>query len=104
MKLYVGNLGNDGKITPRDLRPLFERYGQVSECRCIKNYAFVHMDDGERATEAVSGLNGTKIKGRTIKVEESVSKGPNQGSKGQQRGRSGSKDRKRNRSQSRDQG
>ena len=39
MKLYVGNLGDDGNITSSDLRPLFEQYGQVTECECIKNYA-----------------------------------------------------------------
>merc|ERR1719357_1758061 len=66
----------DGKITSSDLRPLFEQFGTVSECECIKNYAFVHMDDGEKASEAVSGLNGTMIKGRNIKVEKSESKGP----------------------------
>ena len=39
MKLYVGNLGDDGNITSGDLRPLFEQYGTVTECECIKNYA-----------------------------------------------------------------
>ena len=39
MKLYVGNIGDDGKITSADLRPLFEQYGTVTECECIKNYA-----------------------------------------------------------------
>jgi hypothetical protein len=38
-KLYVGNLGDDGVIKSEDLRPLFERFGVVSECECIKNYA-----------------------------------------------------------------
>ena len=39
MKLYVGNLGDGGTITSDDLRPLFEAYGTVTECECIKNYA-----------------------------------------------------------------
>ena len=39
MKLYVGNLGDGGTITSDDIRPLFETYGVVSECECIKNYA-----------------------------------------------------------------
>ena len=39
MKLYVGNLGEGGTITSDDLRPLFETYGTVTECECIKNYA-----------------------------------------------------------------
>ena len=41
MKLYVGNLGEDGIVKSSDLRPLFERFGTVSECECIKNYAYV---------------------------------------------------------------
>ena len=32
--------------------PLLQ-FGTVTECECIKNYAFVHMDDGEKASEAV---------------------------------------------------
>ena len=39
MKLYVGNLGDDGLIAPEDLRPLFERFGVVTECECVKNFA-----------------------------------------------------------------
>ena len=34
-KIFVGNLGGDGKITNEDLRPLFEKYGKVTECECI---------------------------------------------------------------------
>jgi len=76
MKLYVGNLGDDGNITSTDLRPLFETYGTVTECECIKNYAFVHMEEESAATEAVTNLNGHSVKGRPIKVEKSESKGP----------------------------
>jgi len=76
MKLYVGNLGEDGDVKSTDLRPLFERFGVVSECECIKNYAFVHMDDEAHASAAVAELNGTDVKGRHIKVEKSESKGP----------------------------
>ena len=43
MKLYVGNLGEDGIVKSSDLRPLFERFGTVSECECIKNYAYVYI-------------------------------------------------------------
>ena len=76
MKLYIGNLGSDNLISAEDLRPLFEVYGAVSECECVKNYAFVHMDDEDQATNAVDNLNNTQVKGRTIKVEKSASRGP----------------------------
>ncbi len=38
-KLFVGNLEHDGRIRAEDLRPLFEQFGKVTECECIKNYA-----------------------------------------------------------------
>ena len=40
MKLYVGNLGDDGNITSSDLRPLFEQHGTVTECECIKTKTY----------------------------------------------------------------
>ena len=85
MKLFVGlgNLGiprygDDDKITSSDLRPLFEKYGVVTECECIsnKNYAFVHMETDSQGTAAVRNLDGHWIKGRSIKVETGEMKGP----------------------------
>merc|ERR1712001_127708 len=69
-KIFVGNLGNDGKITNDDLRPLFEKYGTVTECECMGKFAFVHMETEAEATEAVKELNGHLIKDRNIKVEK----------------------------------
>merc|ERR1719259_609336 len=34
------------------------------------------MDDGDKAGEAVAALKGTNVKGRTLKVEKSESRGP----------------------------
>ena len=82
MKLFVGlgNLGiprygDDDKITSSDLRPLFEKYGVVTECECIsnKNYAFVHMEEDSQGTAAVRNLDGHWIKGRSIKVHRGKS-------------------------------
>ena len=39
VKIFIGNLSSD--TTGDDLRPLFERYGRVSECDVIRNYGFV---------------------------------------------------------------
>ena len=36
-KIWVGNL--EGKITADDLRPLFEKYGTVTECECMGKFA-----------------------------------------------------------------
>jgi len=38
--------------------------------------SFVHMEDESKARAAVRNLNGTLVKGRSIKVEKSGSKGP----------------------------
>ena len=35
IKIYVGNLGDEQKITNDDLRPLFEKYGTVTECEVM---------------------------------------------------------------------
>ena len=39
VKIFIGNLSSD--TTGDDLRPLFERYGRVSECDVVRNYGFV---------------------------------------------------------------
>ena len=39
VKIFIGNLGSG--TSGEDLRPLFERYGQVTECDVIRNYGFV---------------------------------------------------------------
>ena len=39
VKLYVGNVPNTARAS--DLRALFEKYGMVTECDVIKNYAFI---------------------------------------------------------------
>merc|ERR1712110_281563 len=77
MKLFVGNLGDDGSITSGDLRPLFEQYGTVTECAKNKTttYAFVHMEEESAAIEAVNNLNGRSVKGRPIKVDFSIKPG-----------------------------
>jgi len=76
MKVFIGNLPDEGQVKNEDVRPLFEQYGSVSECEVIKNYGFVHMDDEEAGLRAISELNGYEIAGRKMKVEKSESKGP----------------------------
>lgn len=76
MKIFIGNLPDEGQVKNEDVRPLFEQYGSVSECEVIKNYGFVHMDDEEAGLRAISELNGYEIAGRKMKVEKSESKGP----------------------------
>jgi len=76
IKIFIGNLPDEGQVKNEDVRPLFEQFGAVSECEVIKNYGFVHMDDEEAGMRAISELNGYEVSGRKMKVEKSESKGP----------------------------
>jgi len=76
VKIFIGNLPDGNLVTNDDIRPLFEKYGTVSECEVIRNYGFVHMDDEDGALEAIAELNGHDLHGRKMKVEMSESKGP----------------------------
>lgn len=75
-KLYVGNLSYS--TTEEELRGLFEKVGTVVSAVIItdretgmsKGFGFVEMETDEAAQEAISKLNGTDAKGRTITVSE----------------------------------
>ncbi|XP_062904208.1 RNA-binding protein 4-like [Mobula hypostoma] len=71
VKIFVGNLPR--LTTAEEIRALFEKYGEVSECDLIKNYGFVHMDNKEAAKEAIQGLHHYKLHGVAINVEASKS-------------------------------
>ena len=42
VKIFIGNLNEN--TTGNDLRPLFERYGRVTECDVVRNYGFVVIE------------------------------------------------------------
>ena len=97
MKLYVGNLANN--ISEQELNDLFSTYGQVNSVRIIKDkfsgesrgFAFVEMGDSEAGNSAMSNLNGSEVKGQTIRVNEARPQEPRTG--GFDRRRSGGSDR-----------
>ncbi|KAG7257419.1 hypothetical protein CRUP_001458 [Coryphaenoides rupestris] len=68
VKLHIANVekGHDD-----ELRALFEEYGDVSECAIIKNFAFVHMPNGEEAMDAIKGLDNMEFQGKRIHVQMS---------------------------------
>ena len=76
MNLYVGNVYL--AVTEDDLRQAFETFGQVTSAKIIKDrytgnsrgFGFVEMPDHQEAKSALSGLNGTDLKGRALKVNE----------------------------------
>ena len=95
MKLYVGNLAHS--VSEQELNDLFLAYGQVSSVRIIKDkfsgesrgFAFVEMEDGESGKAAIAGLNGTQVKGQSIRVNEARPQEPRTGGGGFDRRRSG---------------
>jgi RNA recognition motif-containing protein len=74
MNIYVGNLPYG--ITEDDLKEAFASFGEVETVKIIKDrysgeskgFGFVEMPDRAGAEAAIDGLDGTELKGRTIKV------------------------------------
>lgn len=79
--LFVGNMSF--QMTERDLRALFEPFGQVSrvhiamdrETGRARGFAFVEMSDDAEAAKAIAGLEGKEVGGRALKVNEARPKG-----------------------------
>ena len=73
-KLYVGNISFD--TTSDDLVQAFSQYGTVLGAQIVsdretgrsRGFAFVEMHTG--ADEAIAGMNGTQLQGRTLTVNE----------------------------------
>ena len=79
-KLYVGNLSYD--VTEGELKELFASKGEVVSVKIISDYetgrskgfGFVEMDSKEGSEEAISAFNGYDLKGRAMRVNESIDK------------------------------
>lgn len=76
MKIFVCNL--NFKTTEAQIKDLFSDFGVVEKCTLVKDkdtgrskgFAFVEMGDGAR--QAINGLNGKEMFGRTIVVKEAT--------------------------------
>ncbi|XP_023248517.1 glycine-rich cell wall structural protein 1.8 [Copidosoma floridanum] len=71
-KIFVGRLPENCRND--ELRSLFVRFGEVTECDVMNRYAFVHMAREEAAAEAIKSLHNSIFKGVTINVEQSTGK------------------------------
>lgn len=77
MKLYVGNLPYD--ITEEELTTEFSKHGQVDSVSVPfdrdagkpRGFAFVEMPSKSEAIAAITAINGSTIKERTVVVNES---------------------------------
>jgi cold-inducible RNA-binding protein len=73
-KLYVGNISFD--TTSDDLVQAFSQFGTVLGAQIVsdretgrsRGFAFVEMHTG--ADEAIAGMNGQQLQGRTLTVNE----------------------------------
>ena len=94
MNIYVGSLHYD--LSEDELKGVFEAYGEVSSVRIItdkftgrsKGFGFVEMTDNDSANRAIEELNESEVKGRTIRVNESIER-KDRGDRGDRRGGGG---------------
>ena len=76
MNIYVGNLSFDE--TDETLEAAFAVHGAVQSARVIadretgrsRGFGFVEMPNQQEAEAAISALNGTEQRGRTLTVNE----------------------------------
>ena len=76
MNIYVGSLSYE--VTEEELKQAFEAFGEVESVKIIrdmnsgrsKGFGFVEMSGKSKALSAIDGLNGTELKGRSIKVNK----------------------------------
>ena len=75
-RLYVGNL--NFSTTEDEIRSAFAMHGKVDSVHLVtdrqtfksRGFAFVEMPNDNAAQEAVRALNGAKLAGRTLFVNE----------------------------------
>ena len=88
MNIYVGNLSYG--VTEEDLKEAFESFGEVETAKIIKDrysgeskgFGFVEMPDSACAEAAIDGLDGTELKGRTLKVNKAKPRSEGRGGGG----------------------
>ena len=93
MNIYVGNLSHE--VTEEDLRQAFETFGEVASAKVItdkfsgvsRGFGFVEMPTKAEAQAAITGLNGTELKGQTLTVNEARPRSESRRGGGRQGGR-----------------
>jgi RNA recognition motif-containing protein len=64
--LYVRNL--TVSVTEEKIQEVFEQFGKVERVKKIKDYAFVHFEDRDKAMDALKGLNHKDLMGADLEV------------------------------------
>jgi cold-inducible RNA-binding protein len=83
--IYVGNISF--QTSEQDLSSAFSAYGQVERVQIIKDretgqsrgFAFVEMPVDAEADRAIQALDGAKLDGRAMKVNEAQPREPRRG-------------------------
>ena len=92
-KLYVGNLSYD--VTEDELSKLFSSKGEVVSVKIIsdhhsnrsKGFGFVEMSTKEESDSVIQDFNGYDLKGRPMRVNQSIDKPERRDRKNRDRGR-----------------
>ncbi len=79
MNIYVGRISS--QLTEREIEEVFAAYGKLSWIELVKDrytgkrigFGFIEMPKKREAEAAIAGLNGKKIKGEKLVVNESNS-------------------------------
>ena len=79
-KVFVGGLS--WNTNDETLRQVFERFGHVDEAKVVQDrdtgrsrgFGFVTFGDDQSAQNAISGMDGKELDGRTVKVNEAEDK------------------------------
>ena len=79
-KIYVGNL--DYKVTEFAVRRLFEPFGDLEDVAMAtdkqtgkpRGFAIVMMRDHDEARQAIGGVQGRRLMGRPLVVNEAITK------------------------------
>jgi RNA recognition motif-containing protein len=87
-KLYVGNLPYS--FGDADMQNAFAEYGQVQSAKVMtdrdsgrsKGFGFVEMSTAEEAAAAIQGMNGHRVDGRELIVNEARPQEPRSGGGG----------------------
>lgn len=59
------------RVTERDLKSKFEKYGDVRDVVLKKGYAFLNYEDPDCCEKAVEKMNGKEVEGQEIVVQHS---------------------------------
>lgn len=76
MKLFVGSLSDD--TTEQTLRAFFNEFGAIVSVAIpkdrltgkVRNFAFVELEDEDRAQSAIKMKNGQTLDGKSVTVSQ----------------------------------